>query len=594
MKRDSQPRRLDAALAVAGSFVFYGTVSAQMKFEPMERTFSGVTGYSEGTEYSGVSCDAVFGTPTPLYGISTGSTNRKVPLFWDGERTWKLRVVGRVGGTYSYTLHCIPTSLSIHGQKGTFVVNGTTYSSWTGGEGFVRRRGAYLTRDNGNTFLYLADTQWRMDSSSPFSTTIGINYAKWKKIIDDRATRRFTVIQMSLHPDYLAGRTLTNSTGTDVNQIPFGPSCTGALTNCKINPSYFQALDERVEYVVSKGLVLSVAFGWGSEFFTSTHGFGGSGGVAAAQRYARYVMARYAAYNVIWMTLGEYQEIRDSNMTKFASFIDYVRAIDPHNHLVTGHPIARAILPLDSTITGKLDFVGGQETDKDALDANGCNTETATDNFHLFDDARSGRTAAGTGKGYVNLEFGYERRISPTKDACQAHDQLPRDIVEDVWGLMLGGAAGVGYGNRHVWKEADTSRLSDMGAQYMTHLYNFWTDATAAPAFTTYTEFVKTGSKSTSWMRACKQTGPDFQCTAFLVGADSTGSWNTTATGPKVRAGTVINYKWYNILTGEWRKNAATRSGYNSVAASPTTNFTAPSTADDTWVLFLKGTTSFP
>lgn len=81
----------------------------------------------------------------------------------------------------------------------------------------------------------------------------------------------------------------------------------------QINPVYYQEVDKRVGYAHNAGLTTSVLCSWADQGF-------GDHSTTAITRLARYIVARYTAYNVIWFGTGEYDEA--GSTTQYAAFRD--------------------------------------------------------------------------------------------------------------------------------------------------------------------------------------------------------------------------------------------------------------------------------
>ena len=105
----------------------------------------------------------------------------------------------------------------------------------------------------------------------------------------------------------------------------------------KLNPGYFHWVDKRIGYALSKGVVPVILFTWAQEFANFTQ--------AQFERFERYIVARYAAYNVFWCICGEYDEVyEDFGMTSavWEHHGQFVHQIDPYDHLITLHPTGRS------------------------------------------------------------------------------------------------------------------------------------------------------------------------------------------------------------------------------------------------------------
>ena len=196
-------------------------------------------------------------------------------------------------------------------------------------------------------------------------------------------------------------------------------------------------------------------------------------------------------------------------------------------------------------------------------------------------------------KGYVEAEFGYER-VAGIDPPSGYNDQVAKDLREDIWGHMTGGAAGFTYGDRAVWKFADLSRLNDPGARQVTILIDYFASVEADARVRSYTDY----AFGPGWTRGCS-TGPAFRCTTFLQTATELAP-DTVAAGPRVAPGTPIYFRWYNATTGAWRRSdnsaptsSACESRISGYGASAP-RWTRPSDEDATWVLLMKSANLCP
>lgn len=143
----------------------------------------------------------------------------------------------------------------------------------------------------------------------------------FKTYIDDRRTKRFSAIQILIgHPS--------------IKSMPYfhhGDNEGGRLFSHsfdEINPNSFHYFDKRIQYVTDHCMVPVVFFLWGIDF--------GEMNISELRDYYRYIVARYQAYNVVWVLSGEYDyfEMKD----QFSLLALYVKEIDALGHLLTIHP----------------------------------------------------------------------------------------------------------------------------------------------------------------------------------------------------------------------------------------------------------------
>jgi hypothetical protein len=124
-----------------------------------------------------------------------------------------------------------------------------------------------------------------------------------------------------------------------------GPPWTD-ITSEKINPAYFREADERIAFANAKGVVTGIVVAWGNKGRNEPYSWSRIPGVEARKRYARYVAARYSAYDTYFIVSGEWHgEIRSRPapaadlLQEFVAIGDAFRAADPHRRMMGIHPM---------------------------------------------------------------------------------------------------------------------------------------------------------------------------------------------------------------------------------------------------------------
>jgi len=285
--------------------------------------------YSSGKAYADpfneVELDVVF----------TDAQNReqRVPAFWGGEQTWRIRYAPPAPGRYTYrTVSSDPANPDLHGQSGVLEVSAYTGSNPLLQHGPVRVASdrLHFEHEDGAPFFWLGDTWWmglcgRLRWPEDFQT-----------LAADRAQKGFTIVQIiaGLYPDMPA----FDPRGANEAGFPWEPDY------ARINPSYFDAADVRIQYLVEHSLVPCVVSSWG--YFLPWMG------VARLKQHWRNIIARWGAYPVIWCLAGEGAMPYYLSKTKeqdaaaqkrgWTELGRYVRSIDPFNHPITIHPTNNA------------------------------------------------------------------------------------------------------------------------------------------------------------------------------------------------------------------------------------------------------------
>jgi hypothetical protein len=216
---------------------------------------------------------------------SPNGRNLTVNGFWDGGRTWKIRFSPDETGQWTYVTHCSNTSdQGLNNQKGSF--DCIPYS----GDNPLYKHGAihisdnrrYLIHSDGTPFLWLGDTAW---NAVLLSTD-----TDWEKYLQDRTDKGFSVVQFVT--------TQWRAANGDIDgRLPYVGN-----EKIQINPSFYQRMDERMNVMNDYGIVGSPVLLWAISADTDP---GMSLPDDQAILIARYMLARYASYRVIWILAGD-------------------------------------------------------------------------------------------------------------------------------------------------------------------------------------------------------------------------------------------------------------------------------------------------
>lgn len=254
--------------------------------------------------------------------------NMVVPGFWDGENVWKIRLTPTVAGEWKWRTLCSSLDDSgLNGRDG--IIRAALWSSTDiennpNRKGFIKIHpsGRYFTYADNSPFYWLGDTLWfiytkRCDTVNALP-----------KYIKDRKEKGFSVIQM------VAGRPAggkaewtgingrdhwyTNEAGTPY-QRPYD----------LINPEYFKHLDVKIKMLLDNGFIPCIMGMWGWDIRM---------GVENAKEYWRYLIARYAAYNVLWSIAGEYFFVPDEQ--GWREIGEEIHKCDPYGHPTSAHSTA--------------------------------------------------------------------------------------------------------------------------------------------------------------------------------------------------------------------------------------------------------------
>lgn len=253
----------------------------------------------------------------------------RVPAYWAGEQTFTVRFSPRSIGRYTYRTICSDSSNpELHGRNGSLEV--APYI----GQNPLRIHGPvrvapdqrHFEHSDGTPFFWLGDTWW-MGLCKRFRWP-----EDFETLAADRIKKGFSVVQIvaGLYPDMPQ----FDPRGANEAGYPWEPNYQ------RINPSYFDMADSRIQYLADRGLVSCVVACWG--YFLPILG------MAKMKQHWRYLVARWGAYPVVWCLAGEGsmpyylskhpEEDKAAQKKGWSEIGKYVRSIDPYHHPVTIHP----------------------------------------------------------------------------------------------------------------------------------------------------------------------------------------------------------------------------------------------------------------
>ena len=295
--------------------------------------------YSSGKQYDDpfnqVEVDAVVTLPS--------GGEERIPGFWAGGSTWRVRYAPPAPGTYKVRSVCSDAkNRDLHDQQLTLRAEAYAGSNphYKRGPLKIGADGRHFEHADGTPFFWLGDTWWmglckRLPWPDGFET-----------LTADRMHKGFTMVQIvaGLYPDM----PWMDERGANEAGFPWDKEFT------RINPAYFDMADVRIQYLADHGLAACIVGFWG--YFIPLMS------LEKAKKHWRYLVARWSAYPVVWCLAGEGTmpyylsktkeqdaEVQKHGLTELAR---YVRSIDPHHHPITIHPsnAARACVDDPSVI----------------------------------------------------------------------------------------------------------------------------------------------------------------------------------------------------------------------------------------------------
>lgn len=304
-----------------------------------------------------------------------------VPAFWAGGRSWRARYSSRVAGVHKFrTIAGGVGDPGLEGHAGSI-----TIGSYSGANELLLRGaptvgpdGKHLMYEDGTPFFWLGDTWWSgLTARFRWPDT-------FQALTADRVAKGFTVVQVvaGLVPEFgLFSPMMASEGGQPWQDCGRGP----------INPAFYDVPDLKIEHLVAHGVVPCIVGGWGSWLQVL--------GQDKIIEHWRYLVARYAAYPVVWCVAGEVewptpfapmdgepagptatqasedlQELSREQAAGWEEASQLVAEIDPAGHLRTVHPCplgewsssrvfqSRDSFEIDMLQTGHGGFAGFKDT----------------------------------------------------------------------------------------------------------------------------------------------------------------------------------------------------------------------------------------
>jgi hypothetical protein len=288
----------------------------------------------------------------------------------------------------------------------------------------LQRVGRQLATQDGEPFLWLADTWW-------YALCDRLEFSEMTALAERRRAEGFTVIQLvaGLLPEVYGFDELGSLDGVWPWTHEYG----------ELDPAWWDAADLRVAAIAAAGLVPAVVGAWSYYLLDM--------GRDRMERHWREIVARWSALPVVWCTAGEagmprYEQVSTpeeeplirSLSDEWGEITGSLRKLDPYANLRTLHPYPHAgVFSSTAVLQGDvadLDFIWLQtgHGDRAAIPAS---RETLAVEL-----------AADHGLPVLNSEVCYEGI------GAGCSDTLQRFLF---WSNVLSGAAGHSYGAQGLW-----------------------------------------------------------------------------------------------------------------------------------------------
>ena len=477
-------------------------------------------------------------------------TTLKIPAFYDGNNTFKVRFAPTEYGIWDAKTECA-SEPSLNGITKTVGSNYYEGNLDIYKHGFIKTESGkkYFVYADGTPFFYLGDTHWTMyteefDSAGKNAGNIQTN-SHFKYIVDKRVEQGFTVYQSEP----------INSPFTLANGLS-GSDLEG-----------FQKADKYYQYIAEKGLVHANA-----EFFypmALTEKLMKDD--AYLEKISRYWVARFGAYPVMW-TLG--QEVDNTfnygnGTTKFSykdnpwvKMAEYIHKYDAYSQPLTAHQCGSDKTTVtgagtQSPGTGISAFYYEELANKNTSTGHSWWASQWTFKKNVRYDAAVPKDYWASGKPTVMYESRY---------CYQWTDDFGARVQG--WVAFLNGMCGYGYGVIDVWSYGGsyTTRIIDGTVNEVTDadLTKKWSEVLDCPS-TVQMGYLKEFLTKYKWWTLT----PDFYDGNFFKpnvnalyanASDGNGTYviylynRSTASGELVNLDTKATYTltWFNPRTNEY------------------------------------------
>jgi hypothetical protein len=409
MNRRTFNRNLAVGLAM---FQTHGKAQIREALQHCATEWSFNSGKVYRDPFNEIELDIVFRGP--------GGEEDRVPAFWSGEQSWRVRYAPKAPGKYSWRTICSDASnAELHGRTGT--LDAAPYQGdnplYKHGPIRVRADKRHFEHADGTPFFWLGDTWWmglcqRMNWPRDIQT-----------LAADRVRKGFTVVQIvaGLYPD------MPQFDPRGANEAGF-PWEAGYA---RINPAYFDMADLRLEYLVSKGIAPCIVGCWG--YYLPILG------EKKMKQHWRNIVARWGALPAFWCLAGEgsmpyylsKNHEQDAAMQKhgWSEIGRYIRNIDPSHHPITIHPSTAARATVDDPSVLDFDMLQTGHDDRTSI----------PNTIHLVTESYAQTPTMPVLVG----EVCYEGIMEASRQEVQRFM---------FWSCLLSGAAGHTYGANGIWQ----------------------------------------------------------------------------------------------------------------------------------------------
>jgi len=261
--------------------------------------------------------------------VSPSGRTNVLDGFYDGDDTWRLRFAPDEEGEWNYLLR---------GEGVQILQRGKLRCTPARGHGFIRvhvENPYAFAHADGTPFFPMGDTCYGLFDDSPITPALRDAYLK------TRRGQRFNFVRMTV--GHSEARAATNTAFWAWGGTAQKPDLD------RFNPVFFRAFDNLMRQLRASGMnVELILLNFYRRPFTDTNLW-----TATRERqWLRYVIARYGAFDnvFLWTIANEYETHPDGryrldspgDVEWAKATARFIKANDPHRHLVTVHPVISA------------------------------------------------------------------------------------------------------------------------------------------------------------------------------------------------------------------------------------------------------------
>jgi len=473
-------------------------------------------------------------TVTVDFGAPDGTT-RTVEAYWDGENTWRVRFSPEQTGEWTYrTRASHPEDKGLDGQNGKFRCEPYRGGNPLYEHGSIRlsQNRRYLEQADGTPFFWLSDTAW--------NGALKADHASWETYLSDRKRKKFTAVQF-VTTQWIA------AAGNAEARLAYE-----GRESITIDPVFFQWMDDHVRAVNDHGLVAAPVLIWTAPWSPYSKFLNPGNALPDDQiiRLARYMVARYGTYQVIWILAGD-GDYRDNEAERWKQIGRAVFADNP-SRLATTHPTGHQWVEGDFGQEPWFGFIGYQSGHGDGPE----------DLKWITQGPPSVSWDVTPIHPVINLEPNYEDHVS-----YFSHRRFDAHAVRRAayWSLLVSPTAGVTYGAHGIWGWDSHPALP------MNHagsgVARPWFDAINLPGSTDMAHLMKLFSSLQWWTlrpdpRLIADQPGDKDPSAFIAAAKAENNeWallyfpvgQTVTLQPDQMEGSLL-LRWFNPRSGEWSR----------------------------------------